>query len=178
MFVIRDKKSKAILNMWQSMPGERRKPEELLPDFDAKTMEFGHTDTPSVPAHFDIVNGVIKPLEPPAPEPEATPAAPAPTLAQVKESTVAELSRLAFELRKKLIPEHELQNAALGVYDEKRTQAIRDTVKAFRDEYKRLEAVVKKAKSIKEVQAVKPDFPTQVVAAASSASRKGEKEKR
>jgi hypothetical protein len=178
VFVIRDKKSKAILHMWQSVPGERRKPEELLPDFDSKTMEFGRTDALFVPASFDIENGVIKPLEPPAPEVEAAPAAPAPSLAQVKETTLAELSRLSFELRKKLIPDHELQNAALGVYDEKRTQAIRDTVKAFRDEYKRLEAVLKKARSIKEVQALKPDFPTQVAAAVSSASRKGEKEKR
>ncbi|WP_164000344.1 hypothetical protein [Pyxidicoccus caerfyrddinensis] len=175
MFVIRDKKSKAILHMWQSVPGERRKPEELLPDFDAKTMEFGRTDALSVPANFDIENGDIKPLAPPEPE---VAAAPAPSLAQVKEATLAEFSRLSFELRKKLIPEHELQNAALGVYDDKRTQAIRDTVKAFRDEYKRLEAVVKKARSIKEVQALEPDFPTQVAAAVSSASRKGEKEKR
>jgi hypothetical protein len=175
VFVIRDKKSKAILHMWQSVPGERRKPEELLPDFDAKTMEFGRTDALSVPASFDIENGVIKPLAPPEPE---VAAAPAPSLAQVKETTLAEFSRLSFELRKKLIPEHELQNAALGVYDDKRTQAIRDTVKAFRDEYKRLEAVVKKARSIKEVQALEPDFPTQVAAAVSSASRKGEKEKR
>jgi hypothetical protein len=172
MFVIRDKKSKAILHMQQSVPGERHKPEELFPDFDPKTMEFGRAETPAVPAYFTIENGVIKPEEPPAPEGAA--AAPAPTLDELKAATIAEASRLAFELRKKLIPDHEMQNAALGIYDEERTQAIRDTIKAFREEYKRFEAAVKKARSIKEVQSLKPDFPNEVQAAESGSTRKGD----
>jgi hypothetical protein len=175
MFVIRDKKSKTVLHMGQSLPGERREPEEFFPDFNPKTMEFGLTDTPHIPAWFTIENGVVKPEEPPAPE--VAEEAPAPTLAQVKESKIAEVSRLAFELRRQLVPDHEMQNAALGIYDEKRTQAIRDTVAAFRDEYKRFEAAVKKARSIKEVQALKPDFPTEVRAATTGPSRKGDTSK-
>lgn len=178
LFVIRDRKSKTLLHMHQAAPGEHRKPEDLLPGFDPKTMEFGRSDAPSIPARFDIENGVIKPLEPPEPEREEAASRPAPTLAEAKEARLAELSRLSFELRKKLVPEHELQNAALGIYDDKRTQSIRDTVKAFRDEYKRLEAVLKKARSVKEVEALKPEFPTALVQAPSATSRKSDKEKR
>jgi hypothetical protein len=174
MYVIRDRKSKSILHMAQSIPGESRKPEELLPGFDAKTMEFGRADMPAIPAWFSIENGIIKPEEPPPPEPVAAADAPTQSLDQLKEATIKGLSQLAFELRKKIIPEHELQNAALGVYDEKRSQAIRDTVKAFRDEYHRLEATVKKAKSAKELQSLKPNFPTKVESAPSGPPKRGE----
>lgn len=178
MYVIRERKSKAILHMRQSVPGDNLKPEEIFPNFDDKTMEFGRSPTHSVPAWFTIENGVIKPSEPPAPEVkgEAT-AAPAQSLDQLKESSIAELSRLSFELRKKIIPDHEFQNAALGIYDEKRTRAIRDTTKAFRDEYHRLEAAVRKAKTVKELQALKANFPTKVEAAMTSPSRKGDSTK-
>lgn len=178
LLVIRDKKSKALLHMHQTAPGEQRKPEEVFPGFDPKTMEFGRSEEPSVPARFDIEHGVIKPLEAPEPERKEAATAPAPTLAEAREARLAEFSRLSFELRKKLVPEHELQNAALGIYDDKRTQSIRDTVKAFRDEYKRLEAVLKKARSVKEVEALKPEFPTALVPAPSATSRKSDKEKR
>ena len=175
MYVIRDKKSKTILHMRQSYPDEHLKPEEVFKGFDPKTMEFGRSETPAVPAWFTIVDGVIKAEEPPPSEQQEAPAAPPPSLEQVKAATIAQFSRLAFDERKRLIPDHEMQNAALGVYDEKRTQAIRDTIKAFRDEYHRLEAAVKKARSVREVQSIKPAFPDKVEAAAGGTSKKEKK---
>jgi hypothetical protein len=160
MYVIRDKKSNAVLRMLQSVPGESRKPEEIFPDFNAETMEFGHSDEPGIPAWFTIEDGKVKPLPPP--KDEAAPAAPAPTLDQIKAASIEHLSRRSFELRQKLIPDHEIQNAALGIYDQKRTTAIRNTVKAFRDEFHRLEAATKKASSVEELRALEANFPSKV----------------
>lgn len=180
MFVIRDKKSKTLLHMSQALPGESRKPEELLPGFDPKTMEFGRSESPSIPAWFTIEEGIVKPMEEPASEvkPRSLPEPPAPSLEESRKTTLEELSRRSFQLRQQLIPDHEMQNAALGIYDEKRTQAIRETIKAFRDEYHRLEATVKKARSVREVQGVKANFPTRLVeATASGPSKKSDTSK-
>jgi hypothetical protein len=178
MFVIRDKKSKAVLHIQKRAPGEHRKPEEIFPGFDPKTMEFGRSEDNAIPAAFTIEDGIVKPEEPPAPEAKEEKAAraakdaPAQGLDELKEATLEQLSRLSFELRAKLLPDYKLQNAALGVYDEEKTQAIRDTTKAFRDEYLRLEALVKKAKSAKELQGLKANFPTRVEAASGGQPRR------
>lgn len=129
MYVIRDKKSKAILHMLQSVPGESRDPEEIFPDFDAKTMEFGHSDGPGIPAWFTIDDGKVKRLPPSNVEAEL--AALPSTLDQLKATAVEHLSRRSFELRQKLIPDHEPLNAALAIYNQNRTDAIGDTTLAF-----------------------------------------------
>jgi hypothetical protein len=56
-------------------------------------------------------------------------------------------------------------NAGIGLYDEERVQAIRATTQAFREEYQRLEAAVAKAKSVKELEAITPSFPTEMITA-------------
>jgi hypothetical protein len=68
-------------------------------------------------------------------------------------------------LRRQLVPDHQLLNAGIGLYDDDRSQSLRDTVQAFRDEYHRLEGLVAKAKSVKELDAIKPAFPTALVKA-------------
>jgi hypothetical protein len=179
MYVIQDKKTKTVLHMAQSVPGETPKPEQIFPSFDPKTMLLGRSATPAIPAWFTIEDGVVKEVEPPAVEAQAqAKPAPSPSLDQVKQALIAAASRLAFEKRRELIPDHEQQNAALGVYDDKRTQTIRDTVKAFRSEYKRYEAAVLKAKSINEVHSLPLNYPTKLDAAASGAPRKADKEKK
>ena len=55
-----------------------------------------------------------------------------------------------------------MTNAALGIYPEKRTKQIQETVKAFREEYKRFEAALGKARSRKDIEALEPKFPTKL----------------
>ncbi|HZI77572.1 MAG TPA: hypothetical protein VFD73_26730 [Gemmatimonadales bacterium] len=161
MYVVIDKKSKTILHMVNSRPGEDRKPEDVYPGFDPKTMELGRAEEQYIPAKFTIEHGKVKSLEPEPPPPKEPTAAE--ELASLKEAKLAEISRQAFEQRAKLIPDHELTNAALGIYDEDREDMIRETVKAFRAEYHRLETVIHKARSKKELESMVAKFPTKPV---------------
>jgi hypothetical protein len=126
-------------------------------------MELGKSDEAAIPAWFTIENGVVKAVEPPEERGEAssraTPKPAAPPLEEVKASAIAYYSDLAFQLRRAVIPDYKMQNAALGVYDESETTAIRNTVKAFRDEFYRLKSVIEKARSIKALKDVTPNFP-------------------
>lgn len=162
MYVIRNKKTKQILHMQNSIPGEERKPQEIFPGFDPETMEFGKAEEQAIPGWFTIEHGKVKPLPPPEPEPEPKLKAAPVDLEQLKAAKIQELSQRSFQLRQQLIPDHELQNAALGIYDEKRTKAIRETVKAFRDEFHRLETAVKKAKTAKQLETLQPEFPAKL----------------
>jgi hypothetical protein len=168
MYVIRDRKTKAVLDIAQSVPGETKEPKEVFPGFDPDAMEFGRSETAAIPARFEIERGIVKEVEEPKPAREAAArvasAAELPPLDELKASLLAQLSEQSFVQRRALIPEHELQNAALGIYDEPRTAAIRATVKAFRDEYHRLEEAIGKAKSPRDLQTLKLNFPTQLVA--------------
>jgi len=176
MYVIRNKKTKEILLMLNSVPGEEREPEEIYPDFDPKKMEFGRSDEGAIPASFSIEKGKVVADEPEAAAGKgAAREAEAPKLppfADQKAAALEHLSRLTIERRRELIPDYQLDNAALGLYDEKRSAAIRDTVQAFRDEFHRLESEIEKARSAKALQEIKPNFPKRVSAAKKSAAAK------
>ena len=44
-------------------------------------------------------------------------------------------------------------------------QDIRATTQAFREEYQRLEAAVAKARSFKDLEAITPSYPTEMISA-------------
>ena len=155
MYLIVDKKTKAILHMSNSFPGEDKKPEEIFPSFNAATMDFGRAPDQFIPVHFTIENGVVKDLAPAA-------AAPAETLAQARERIVRGFTDASVAARQLLIPDYQILNAGLGMYDDERVQSIRATVQAFRDEVNRLEDAAAKAKSIQALEAIKPSFPTAI----------------
>lgn len=157
MYLIIDKKTKAILHMSNSFPGEDLRPEQLFPAFDPETMEFGRAPGQYIPARFAIENGVVKDLDSPPP-------APAETIAKARARTLRAFSDQALSLRQQLIPDYQLLNAGIGLYDEERTQSYQNTIQAFRDEYRRLEGLVAKAKSVKELEAIEPSFPKALVA--------------
>lgn len=160
MYLIVDKATQTILHMSNVYPGEDKKPQDLLPGFDEATMAFGRAPEQHIPARFAIEDGVVKNLDPPA----AATAAPAETLDQARERKLREISALGLALRARLIPDHQLLNAGLGLYDDDRVQGLRATVQAFRDEYRRMEAKVARAGSLKEIDDLQPAFPTAPVA--------------
>jgi hypothetical protein len=169
MYVIREKRNKVILHMLQSAPGENREAREIYPEFDPETMEFGKTEEQSIPPAFTIEDGVVIAVEPSAERvrgaARGTPKPATPSLDELKEAAIAHFSQQSFELRRALVPDYQLQNAALGLYDEQQTAAIRDIAKAFRDEFYRLKSAIEKARSIKALSEVTPNFPTEVAPA-------------
>ena len=152
MYVVRNKKTKEVIHMMNSTPDEELKPEQVLPHFDAKTMELGRFEHQYLPAEFTIKDGVVKEVGKES----------APNLKELKALKLAAVGRQSFQQRQQLIPDHEMMNAALGIYPEKRTKQIQETVRAFRDEYKRFEAALEKAKSKKDIEDLEPKFPTKL----------------
>src|SRR5215831_292560 len=155
MYLICDKKTKAILHMSNSLPGEDKKPEEIFPSFNPTTMDFGRAPDQFIPVHFAIEGGVVKDLAPPASTPPEN-------LAQARLRVLRGFTEASLSMRNQLIPDYQLLNAGVGLYDAARTQAIKDTVQAFRDEVHRLERLAADAKSVSELEAIKPSFPTAV----------------
>jgi len=153
MYVFVDKKTNAVLHVANASPGDDRKPEQVFRDFDPDTMDFGQAPDHFIPVHFAIRRGLVVNLDLP----------PAETLAQARQRTLQDFSAQALALRAALVPDYQLLNAGIGLYDEQRVQSLRDTVNAFRSEVQRLESAVAKAKSIKDLNALAPAFPAAIV---------------
>ncbi len=151
MYVIIDKKSKAILHMSNSLPGEDKKPEEMFPDYDEKSMEFGRAPKQYITDEFTIENGVVKYVEDVVEEHKET-------LAEARERKLRSFSNLSLSVRQQIVPDYKLTNAALGVYSDEATAAIRSLIQLFRNEYARLKKAVAAARSIKEVDAIEAKF--------------------
>jgi len=161
MYLIVDKASHNILHMSNAYPGEDKKPQDLLSSFDAETMDFGRSPGPYIPVRFVIEDGVVKDLDPAPPAPTE---APAETLDQARARTLHDITAQSLAQRAKLIPDHQLLNAGLGLYDAARVNTLRATVQAFRSEVARLEKAAGRAKTVKALEALKPAFPTALVA--------------
>jgi hypothetical protein len=158
VYIIIDRKSKNILHMCNSRPGEDKKPQELMPDFDPKIMEFGRAPEQYIAEKFVIEKGVVRNIEA-----EVVQLAAKESIAEVRERRLRSFSDLSLALRKNILPDYKLQNAALGIYDDDEVNTIRATVEAFRTEYQRLKKELDKARSLKAVEAVEAKFPTQLV---------------
>lgn len=162
MYIVVSKKTKEILHMSNSLPGEDKTAEELMPDFNIETMEFGRCADQYIAEKFEIKNGVVKNIEDESAIQVET---------ESKEESVVdarlrrlqEFEYLALSERNAILPDFKLQNVALGIYDEKKVNAIRATVEAFIKEHKRLEAAVNKARSVKNIDAIEAKFPTAIV---------------
>ena len=167
MYLIVDKAKKTILHMSNAYPGEDKKPDDLLPGFDAATMDFGRAPGPFIPVRFAIEDGVVKDLDAPPPAVAAVDLganAVHETVDQARARKLHEFTAQSLWLRAKLIPDYQLLNAGLGLYDEARVQSLRATVQAFRDEVHRLEKAAAKAKTVKALDALQAAFPNALIA--------------
>lgn len=160
MYLIIDRATHSVLHMSNAYPGEDKKPEDLLPGFDAATMDFGQSPEPYIPVRFAIEDGVVKDLDPPPP---AAAAAEPETLDQARVRKLREFAAQSLWQRAQLIPDYQLLNAGLGLYDAARMQSLRATVQAFRDEVGRLEKAAAKVRTVKALEALQPAFPTALV---------------
>ena len=81
-----------------------------------------------------------------------------PTLQELKEQKILEYSQLAFDIRRELIPDYKIDNAALGIYDEIETNRIKSIIQAFRNEFYRLKALVDNANTIEELNSIEHNY--------------------
>jgi hypothetical protein len=81
-----------------------------------------------------------------------------------KQQRIFEVSNLAFELRKSILPDYKILNASLDIYVRNTADSYADTIQAFRDEFYRIKAGIIAAKNIQQVDLVLDgmNFPTQL----------------
>ena len=77
------------------------------------------------------------------------------------EKKIEYFSQLAFDERAKILPEYKLINASLGVYDATETARIKGIVEHYRNEFYRLEALCKQAKSVEELELIEANYEIQ-----------------
>lgn len=188
MHVIRNKHSKQVLHIDYAVSEGPLPGGAVFADFEPDSMELGWTAGKHIPSYFDIderQHVVELPLHEAAArglhqlgpsqklvdgeivdktEDELV-AEGFITLEAIKTQLTEAYSKAAFQLRAQLIPDYKLQNAALGVYDDKQVAEIRATVAAFRAEFYRLKELIEKATSASALKAIEPKFPTAVVQA-------------
>jgi hypothetical protein len=191
MHIIREKKTEEILYIDHSPSTSKRNGEEIYKGFNPETMEVGWTKHSYVPAYFDIdrkgkiteltlaeaakrglhklpedqkiVNGEIEHKS----KSELI-ADGLINISNIKQDALEYYNALSFAKRGELIPDYKLENASLGVYEDKdRLSTYRETIKAFRAEYKRIEALVNSANSVEEIEAIKQNFPEELISARS-----------
>ena len=224
MYIVRDKKTRAIIHVNPAPVSQHLESRDVYFKFDPASMEIGRTDARELPEEFDI-NEAGEIVVAAAAErtlsqqvAEGTLTLPATqkiigegASEQIVEKTISEqvdeglialapnlkvagdeiveltaremyeagsiklkaykqaridyFSALAFEKRQAILPDFKLQNAALGVYDAQTVANYKATVQAFRDEFHRIEALLKKARSRKTIEAVTAQYPTEIVVA-------------
>lgn len=186
MHVIRDKSSHEVIFINYFSSGVSLDGKEIYPEYNADNMEIGWTEKTYIPANFDIndkgeiielsleqqiARGIVnlhstQKLEKGNIVPKSLEEQLAEgiiELSMLKNNKIAVFSRQSFELRQQLIPDYQLHNAALGIYDEITKANYQATVAAFRDEFYRLKAAIERANDLATLEAITPNFPTQIV---------------
>lgn len=80
-----------------------------------------------------------------------------------KKMKIDQFSEMSFDIRESFLPDYKIQNSLLGVYDEKMEADIKETVRAFRDEFYNLKKQVEEANDIKAIQAIKENYPKELI---------------
>jgi hypothetical protein len=85
------------------------------------------------------------------------------TLDEFKQKRIQYYSNLSLAQRQVFLPDYKLQNVALGLYDDAKVNIFKATVQAFKDEFNRLEGLVKQAPDANAVDAIAPNYPDKLV---------------
>ena len=81
-----------------------------------------------------------------------------PSLQELKEQKILEYSELAFDIRREIIADYKIDNAALDIYDEIEMNRIKSVIQAFRNEFYRLKALVENANTIEELNNIEHNY--------------------
>lgn len=186
MYIVRNKESKNVIYINHS--NKELEGKEIYRKFDQHTMEIGKTNKTHIPANFNINDdGEVAEL---ALEEKIKAGLPVIGIHQkfingqlidkntkelideeilsfdyIKSNMTQAYATLSFMKRRNLIPDYQLENAALGVYDDQRKTDCLSTVKAFRDEFHRLRDLIENSTTIEELEKVEEQFPTDIIKA-------------
>lgn len=82
-----------------------------------------------------------------------------PTLEEYRASRISQYSQMSFDIRRRTYDDYKLINAALGsIYSIEINTDILNCVKAYRDEFYRLQSEVNAARSIEEIDNIIDNF--------------------
>lgn len=82
------------------------------------------------------------------------------TINELKAGLIAFFDRISLSLRQRLIPDYKISYALLDVYDAATKAGIKTTVTKFHAEFIKVEQQIKTARTLEQVLAVRPAFPT------------------
>lgn len=82
------------------------------------------------------------------------------SLTEFKTALIAYFDRISLSLRQRLIPDYQMSYALLDVYDAATKAGIKTTVTKFHTESIKVEQQIKKARTLEQILAVRPAFPT------------------
>ena len=186
MHIIRDKSSGNIIYVDYTYTDTMLAGEQIYAEFDGSQMELAWSEQNYIPAYFDIdnkgnivalseaesVNRGLLQLEPEQKLENGEIVDKSQSelidegllkLEDIKQELIKFYHSLSFAKRAALIPDYKLNNAALGVYDDKRIEDYKLTIQAFRDEAKRLTGLVRKADTVEDLEAIKEKFPASII---------------
>ena len=195
MHVVRNIETHEVLHIDYTCSKMALPAEQVYANFDKTNMELGWTDKQCIPGYFSIdENGLIIELSiGEAVEQGLYILEPEQklengeiiektkdelinegllTIDKLRDEIIEYFSKLSFGKKRELIPDYKMENAIIGVYDMQRLSEYRATINAFRDEFHRLSTLIKKAKSVKELEKITPKFPESII----SEGRSDEKE--
>lgn len=75
-------------------------------------------------------------------------------LNEYKEQSIAKVSEMSFELRRRIYDDYKLMNASIGLYFAEETYNITRVCNEFREEFYRLKEAISSAKTIEEVNEI------------------------
>ena len=84
------------------------------------------------------------------------------TLDEIKQQKKDHFSALALQRRKEILPDHKIQNALMGIYDDRVLAAYKKTIETFRTQFHRLEELIDNAGTLEEIDKIKTRFPKSV----------------
>lgn len=188
MHIIKDTDSGEIIYVDYTYTQSVSSGEDLYPQFDSNRMAVGWTEQSYLPAHFDIdkngniveidndellASGLLE-IEPSQKLINGKIADKSQAeliedglikLDDIKQGMLELYNAISFAKRNELIPDYKLNNAALGVYDDRRMADYKVTIQAFRDEAKRITGLINGATSVADLEAIEERFPTSIVSA-------------
>ena len=82
-----------------------------------------------------------------------------------KNGMLEEYSQMSFGKRWEILKDYKLVNAAMDIYDASTKADYKATIEAFRAEYYRIKGIIDGASDIATIDAIVPNFPTEIVQA-------------
>lgn len=83
-------------------------------------------------------------------------------LNEYKKRRIDYFSNLSLTKRQMILPDYKIQNAALGMYEVEKTEAIKNTIQNFKNEFNRIRDLIEKAQTVDAIENIKENYPVEL----------------